>query len=103
MTGGVLLCGRAGGMVVAAAAARRPKPKASRNDVIRTFIVLSFRMLADGTISQSITVALPKAFAAGLTGLTDGGTLDAGGFVTLVFLVAATAQLAGGWLPTALR
>jgi MFS family permease len=55
-------------------------------------------MLADGTISQSITVALPKAFAAGLTGLTDGGTLDAGGFVTLVFLVAATAQLAGGWL-----
>jgi hypothetical protein len=55
-------------------------------------------MLADGTISQAIPVALPKAFAAGLTGLTDGGTLDAGGFVTLVFLVAATAQLAGGWL-----
>src|ERR1700731_3218668 len=55
-------------------------------------------MLADGTISQSITVASPKAFAAWLTGLTDGGPLDAGGFVTLVFLVAATAQLAGGWL-----
>src|SRR5436853_176717 len=51
-----------------------------------------------GTLSQAITVALPKAFAAGLTGLTDGGTLDAGGFVTLVFLVSATAQLAGGWL-----
>ena len=60
--------------------------------------MLSFTMLADGTISQAIPVALPKAFAAGLTGLTDGGTLDAGGFVTLVFLVAATAQLAGGWL-----
>jgi MFS transporter, FSR family, fosmidomycin resistance protein len=65
---------------------------------VRTFIVLSFTMLADGTISQAIPVALPKAFAAGLTGLTDGGTLDAGGFVSLVFLVAATAQLAGGWL-----
>jgi MFS family permease len=64
----------------------------------RTFVVLSFTMLADGTLSQSITVALPKAFAAGLTGLTDGGTLDAGGFVSLVFLLAATAQLAGGWL-----
>jgi MFS family permease len=86
------------GSVVVAAADRRAEPEASRNDVIRTFIVLSFTMLADGTISQSITVALPKAFAAGLTGLTDGGTLDAGGFVTLVFLVAATAQLAGGWL-----
>jgi MFS family permease len=81
-----------------AAADRRPEPEASRTDVIRTFIVLSFTMLADGTISQAITVGLPKAFAAGLTGLTDGGTLDAGGFVTLVFLVAATAQLAGGWL-----
>jgi MFS transporter, FSR family, fosmidomycin resistance protein len=77
---------------------RQPEPVASRNDVVRTFIVLSFTMLADGTISQAIVVALPKAFAAGLTGLTDGGTLDAGGFVTLVFLVAATAQLVGGWL-----
>jgi MFS transporter, FSR family, fosmidomycin resistance protein len=97
-TGAVLLCCMRGGGVAVAADDRRPEPEASRNDVIRTFIVLSFTMLADGTISQSITVALPKAFAAGLTGLTDGGTLDAGGFVTLVFLVAATAQLAGGWL-----
>jgi MFS family permease len=77
---------------------RRPDPPASRRDVIRTFIVLSLTMLADGTISQAVPVALPKAFAEGLTGLTDGGTLDAGGLVTLVFLVAATAQLAGGWL-----
>jgi MFS transporter, FSR family, fosmidomycin resistance protein len=97
-TGAALLFCMRGGGVVAAAADCRPEPEAARNDMIRTFIVLSFTMLADGTISQSITVALPKAFAAGLTGLTDGGTLDAGGFVTLVFLVAATAQLAGGWL-----
>ena len=55
-----------GGNVVAAAVDRRPEPEASRNDMIRTFIVLSFTMLADGTISQSITVALPKAFAAGI-------------------------------------
>jgi len=87
-----------GGSIVAAAVDRRPEPDASRNDVVRTFIVLSFTMLADGTIAEAIPVALPKAFAAGLTGLTDGGTLDAGGFVTLVFLMAATAQLAGGWL-----
>jgi len=97
-TGAVLLCCMRGGSVVATATDRRLEPEASRNDVIRTFIVLSLTMLADGTISQAIMVALPKAFAAGLTGLTDGGTLDAGGFVTLVFLVAATAQLAGGWL-----
>jgi len=96
---GVALLGMVGsGNVIAAVADRRPEPTASQRDMLRTFIVLSFTMLADGTISQAIPVALPKAFAAGLTGLTDGGTLDAGGFVTLVFLVAATGQLAGGWL-----
>jgi len=93
----LLFCIR-GGREVAARIENRPEPEAARSDVVRTFIVLSFTMLADGTISQAIPVALPKAFAAGLTGLTDGGTLDAGGFVTLVFLVAATAQLVGGWL-----
>jgi FSR family fosmidomycin resistance protein-like MFS transporter len=96
-TGLALLCCIRGGSVVPARVDRRPEPEASRNDVVRTFIVLSFTMLADGTISQAITVALPKAFASGLTGLTDGGTLDAGGFVSLVFLIAATAQLVGGW------
>jgi FSR family fosmidomycin resistance protein-like MFS transporter len=97
-TGVALFCCVRSGSVVAAQVDRLPEPGASRNDVLRTFIVLSLTMLADGTISQAIPVALPKAFAAGLTGLTDGGTLDAGGFVTLVFLVAATAQLVGGWL-----
>jgi MFS transporter, FSR family, fosmidomycin resistance protein len=97
-TGLVLLSCIRRGNLVAAQTDRHPEPEASWSDVVRTFIVLSFTMLADGTISQALPVALPKAFAAGLTGLTDGGTLDAGGFVTLVFLVAATAQLAGGWL-----
>ena len=97
-TGLVLFWCLRGGSVAPATIDRRPEPAASRNDVVRTFIVLSFTMLADGTISQALPVALPKAFAAGLAGLTDGGTLDAGGFVTLVFLVAATAQLVGGWL-----
>ena len=86
------------GNVSAVPVDRHPEPSATRGDTVRTFIVLSFTMLADGTISQAIPVALPKAFAAGLIGLTDGETLDAGGFVTLVFLVAATGQLAGGWL-----
>jgi len=96
--GVALFCFVRSGNVIAAPVDRRPEPPATRSDMMRTFIVLSFTMLADGTISQAIPVALPKAFAAGLTGLIDGGTLDAGGFVTLVFLVAATAQLAGGWL-----
>src|SRR5438552_17656797 len=50
-TGTVLLCCMSRGRVVATAVDRRPEPEASRNDVMRTFIVLSFTMLADGTIS----------------------------------------------------
>jgi MFS family permease len=94
----LLFCIRGGRRVRGPQVEHRLEPEAARSDVVRTFIVLSFTMLADGTISQAIPVALPKAFAAGLTGLTDGRTLDAGGFVTLVFLIAATAQLVGGWL-----
>jgi len=94
----LLFCIRGGRRVREPQVEHRLEPEAARSDVVRTFIVLSFTMLADGTISQAIPVALPKAFAAGLTGLTDGRTLDAGGFVTLVFLIAATAQLVGGWL-----
>jgi FSR family fosmidomycin resistance protein-like MFS transporter len=97
-TGIVLLACLRGGSVVATRSDRVPEPEPPRGAIVRTFVVLSFTMLADGTIAQAIPVALPKAFAAGLTGLTNGGILDAGGFVTLVFLVAATAQLAGGWL-----
>jgi len=96
--GVALLCLVRSGDVIADPFDHRPEPPPSQSDMLRTFIVLSFTMLADGTISQAIPVALPKAFAAGLTSLTDGGTLDAGGLVILVFLVAATGQLAGGWL-----
>jgi len=96
--GVALSCCVSGGQVVSATVDRRPDPPASRGDVTRTFVVLSFTMLADGTIWQAVPIALPKAFAEGLTGLTDGGILDAGGFVSLVFIVAATAQLVGGWL-----
>ncbi len=96
--GVALFCCVRSSQVIATRVDRSPEPAATRSDVARTFVVLSFTMLADGTLSQAITVALPKAFTAGLTGLTDGGTLDAGGFVTLVFLVSATAQLVGGWL-----
>src|SRR5580700_8545925 len=45
-TGAILLCCMRGGSAVAAAADRWPEPEAARNDMIRTFIVLSFTMLA---------------------------------------------------------
>jgi MFS family permease len=86
------------GKVVASRMDRRPEPEASRADIMRAFVVLSVTMLGAGLVSQATTVALPKIFAERLAGLTDGGILGAGGFVTLVFLVSSGAQIVGGWL-----
>jgi MFS family permease len=58
--GVALLCLVRSGGVVAAPVDRRPEPPASRGDTVRTFIVLSFTMLADGTISRAIPVARQK-------------------------------------------
>ncbi|MBV9521707.1 MAG: MFS transporter [Alphaproteobacteria bacterium] len=93
-----LLAAVRAGTVVAATVDRRPEPEASRADVMRAFIVLSITMLGAGLVSQATTVALPKVFALRLAGLTNGGILGAGGFVSLVFLVSSAAQLVGGWL-----
>jgi FSR family fosmidomycin resistance protein-like MFS transporter len=96
--GVALLLSVRAGMVVAATVDRKREPEASRADAMRAFIVLSITMLGAGLVSQATTVALPKIFAERLTGLTDGGILGAGGFVTLVFLVSSVAQVGGGWL-----
>ena len=86
------------GAVVAAKTDLRPQPEPERGDVMRAFIALSVTMLAAGIIYQSMTVALPKLFEQRLTGLTDGGTLGAGGFASLVFAEGMFIPLVGGWL-----
>ncbi len=60
-------------------------------------------MLADGTIRQAIPVALPKAFAAGLTGLTDGGTLGVStiGVKLVAMVYDSTGSFAPLWLTLA--
>jgi len=45
-----------------------------------------------------MTVVLPKLFEQRLVGLTDGGTLGAGGFASLVFAEGMIIPLVGGWL-----
>jgi MFS family permease len=84
--------------VVALKTDRRPETEPERGDVRRAFIVLSITMLSAGLVFQVLTVSMPKLFDLRLTGLTNGGTLGTGGFVSLVFLVSAAMQLVGGWL-----
>jgi MFS family permease len=92
---GVLVRGR---HVVALKTDRKPETEPERGDVRRAFIVLSITMLSAGLVFQVLTVSMPKLFDLRLTGLTNGGTLGTGGFVSLVFLVSAVMQLVGGWL-----
>ena len=84
--------------VVALKTDRRPDIEPERGDVRRAFVVLSITMLSAGLVFQVLTVSMPKLFDLRLTGLTNGGTLGTGGFVSLVFLVSAAMQLVGGWL-----
>ncbi|HMK67194.1 MAG TPA: MFS transporter, partial [Stellaceae bacterium] len=84
--------------VVALKTDRRPEAEPDRGDVRRAFIVLSITMLLAGLMFQILVVSMPKLFDLRLTGLTSGGTLGTGGFVSLVFMVSAGVQIIGGWL-----
>jgi FSR family fosmidomycin resistance protein-like MFS transporter len=87
-----------GGAVVATKTDRTFEPEPGRREVVRAFFALSITMLAAGIIYQSMTVALPKLFEQRLIGLTNGGTLGAGGFASLVFAEGMLLPLIGGWL-----
>ena len=86
------------GTVVAAKTDVKPQPEPGRGDVVRAFFALSVTMLAAGIIYQAMTVALPKLFEQRLVDLTQGGTLGAGGFASLVFAEGMVVPLIGGWL-----
>jgi MFS transporter, FSR family, fosmidomycin resistance protein len=86
------------GAVAAAKTDVKPQPEPGRGDVVRAFFALSVTMLAAGIVYQSMTVVLPKLFELRLIGLTQGGTLGAGGFASLVFAEGMFVPLIGGWL-----
>jgi MFS family permease len=75
-----------------------PRVESSRNDRVRAFIVLSVTMLGAGIMFQAISTALPKVFAARIPTITGGSALGAGGLVSGVYLMAASAQVLGGYL-----
>ncbi|MBP2315880.1 MFS transporter [Azospirillum soli] len=74
----------------------KPQPKASRDDVIRAFFVLSVTMVCAGLMFNGMMIVLPKLFEARLGHMLGEGTLGVGGLVTAVYLVAAIPQLIGG-------
>ena len=72
--------------------------EASDESRSRVFLVLTVAILCGGIMFQALSVVMPKLFAERL--LQPGGfsALGAGGVVSLVYLIAAAAQVLGGYL-----
>ena len=69
-----------------------------RTAMVRAFIVLTVTMACGGLIYHAVQVAMPKLFEGRLSSLVGDGMLGVGGLVTLVYAVAAFAQIVGGHL-----
>lgn len=76
----------------------KPQPAPQKQDVVRAFIVMSITMLCTGLIFQTVSNSLPKIFAERMAGVTGGTAAGAGTLVSVVYLCAMGAQLAGGHL-----
>ena len=70
----------------------------ARTAMVRAFIVLTVTMACGGLIYHAVQVAMPKLFEGRLSSLVGDGTLGVGGLVTLVYAIAAFAQIVGGHL-----
>lgn len=82
--------GRATRRIVAPVTAPRPVQ-------IKVFAMVVVGAVLGGVLFHAGTVALPKVFADRATGLATGIT-EIGGLVSIVFAVAAIAQIPVGWL-----
>ena len=65
--------------------------------LLRLVVVIGIATTLTGLTFQTTTIALPKLFDDGLTGIAD-GALGIGGLVSLVIAIAAFAQIGVGWL-----
>lgn len=64
----------------------------------RVFVVLTVAILCGGMMFQALSVVMPKLFAERLLQPGEFSALGAGGLVSLVYLIAAAAQVLGGYL-----
>ncbi|MBM3535574.1 MAG: MFS transporter [Alphaproteobacteria bacterium] len=75
-----------------------PDPKASRDDVIRAFIVLSLTMIASGLVYQCLSLAMPKVFAERAAPILGSGATGVGIAVSMIYLVSGACTYLGGYL-----
>ena len=65
--------------------------------LLRLVLVIGIATALTGLTFQTTTIALPKLFDEGLTGIAD-GALGVGALVSVVIAIAAFAQIGVGWL-----
>ena len=75
-----------------------PEPEVSGRVMVSAFVTLAIATMCAGLIFQCLTVVLPKLFALRLDFFEAGSGMGVGGFVSMVFLVAACFQIIGGLL-----
>jgi MFS family permease len=86
------------GSMMDTAADVKPDPKASRDDVIRAFIVLSLTMIASGLLYQCLSLAMPKVFAERAATILGTGATGVGVAVSMIYLVSGACTYLGGYL-----
>lgn len=85
------------GTIVESRVDRKKDAPASKQDMIRAFLVLAVTMLCTGIIYQATQPALPKAFSEKLGDLTS-GVLGVSAFVAIVYFAAGFMQIVAGRL-----
>lgn len=96
LTGAVFYVLLARGIIVESKTDRRQDPPASRQEMVRAFIVLTVTMLCTGFIYQATQPAMPKLFSERLGDLVNSGVLAVSALVAVVYLFAGFMQVLAG-------
>ena len=97
-TGFAMLYYVAAGRIVDGGGADDEEATASRADVVRVFAIILVALFVGGMIYHSTQGALPKLFSVRLADFVGEGATGVGALVSLVYVVGAVMQMAGGFL-----
>ena len=87
-----------GGSMMETKTDMKPERPATRNDIVRAFIVLSVTMIFSGLIYQCLSLAMPKVFSERASDVLGSGSTGVGAAVAAIYLAAGLCQYVGGYL-----
>ncbi len=87
-----------GGSMMETKVDAKAEPPASRDDIVRAFIVLSVTMVFSGLIYQCLSLAMPKVFSERAHEVLGTGSTGVGAAVAAIYLGAGFCQYIGGYL-----